>query len=136
MSDQPFLISPRNSAEGICHLLRSVSTHHLISTATSLAPILEKVQWLLNQEQYMLEIEELPAFTEAYPLLGQETIADAFEPQPGIPNRDAYTDGVVAYLHSSGSTGFPKSIPYRWNFICSLMRIGIYLHSGPCNFWS
>jgi acyl-CoA synthetase (AMP-forming)/AMP-acid ligase II len=124
--DQPFPISNRNSAEAVCHILRTVSSHRCIVTAASLGPLLGEVQSSFDQEQYTLSIEELPAFTDIYPFLSRETVADPFEPLSRTPTRDTYAEGVVHYLHSSGSTGFPKSIPYRWNYINRIAHAGIF----------
>ncbi|KAJ6545507.1 hypothetical protein B0H19DRAFT_1266933 [Mycena capillaripes] len=59
---------------------------------------------------YDLSIEEIPLLGQIYPHLGHETTEDAFVPYSN-PTTTTALDEVAMYLHSSGSTGFPKSIP-------------------------
>jgi acyl-coenzyme A synthetase/AMP-(fatty) acid ligase len=56
------------------------------------------------------EIEEPPALAYAYPQLGEETASTPFAPYPKADERPV-NDAIAYYLHSSGSTGFPKPIP-------------------------
>ncbi|KAF8953018.1 putative aminoadipate reductase [Flammula alnicola] len=82
----PFPISPRNTAAAVVHLLQSTSCHHLVTTASTLKDLLDGVQAELNANapDYDLVIDK-------YLQLGPSDLA--------------------MYLHSSGSTGFPKAIP-------------------------
>jgi acyl-coenzyme A synthetase/AMP-(fatty) acid ligase len=104
-------MSPRNSSAAICHMLRKASSHRLIVTASSLGSLLEDVKNELAASDYGLDIQELPAFPDIYPYFTHENISDPFDPIE-LPSRDAFVDGVVLYIHSSGSTGFPKPIPW------------------------
>ncbi|KAJ7624410.1 putative aminoadipate reductase [Roridomyces roridus] len=105
----PFPISNRNSSAAVLHLLKSTNSHRLLATKSSLGPLLDGLVDELTM-QYDLSIEEIPLQGEIYPHLGHETSAHGF-----MPYRRAYArpslDDVSLYLHSSGSTGFPKSIP-------------------------
>jgi acyl-CoA synthetase (AMP-forming)/AMP-acid ligase II len=104
-------MSPRNSSAAICHMLRKVSSHRLIVTASSVGSLLGDVKKELAASEYSLDIQELPAFPDIYPCFTRETISDPFEPI-ALPSRDAFVDGIIPYIHSSGSTGFPKPIPW------------------------
>jgi acyl-coenzyme A synthetase/AMP-(fatty) acid ligase len=104
-------MSPRNSSAAICHMLRKVSSHRLIVTASSLGSLLDDVKKELAATHYALDIQELPAFPDIYPYFTHENISDPFEPIE-LPSRDTFADGIVLYIHSSGSTGFPKPIPW------------------------
>jgi acyl-coenzyme A synthetase/AMP-(fatty) acid ligase len=59
---------------------------------------------------YELSIEELPALDVIFPRLGVESEEDPFMPYPAVEPRPA-TSEVCMFLHSSGSTGLPKTIP-------------------------
>ncbi|KZT25929.1 acetyl-CoA synthetase-like protein [Neolentinus lepideus HHB14362 ss-1] len=79
---------------------------------------------------YDLEIIEIPAFTDAFPLLGKETSDDHFEPfelKDWSPN----FDDPILYLHSSGSTGFPKPIMQTHRTVlhwCSMLMTEVLYH--------
>ncbi|KAF8215632.1 putative nonribosomal peptide synthetase [Mycena galopus ATCC 62051] len=104
----PFPISHRNSAAAIIHLLNDTTSHRLLTTKGSLARLVETVS--TDNASYELRIEEIPLLGQIYPHLGHETSEAAFTPYPNPSVRIALDD-VALYLHSSGSTGFPKSIP-------------------------
>jgi acyl-CoA synthetase (AMP-forming)/AMP-acid ligase II len=109
---QAFPISPRNSSTAICHMLKTVSSHRLIVTESSLEALVKDVKEELDSSGYALEIQELPLLIDIYPYLARESKSDAFEPLPPS-SRVESPDDVVLYIHSSGSTGLPKSIPMR-----------------------
>lgn len=58
---------------------------------------------------YLLCIEEMPSLSEIFPKLGEERLDDDFEAYPAGSRPSL--DNVMMYLHSSGSTGFPKTVP-------------------------
>ncbi|KAJ7785171.1 putative aminoadipate reductase [Mycena maculata] len=108
----PFPISSRNSAAAVLHLLNNTDCHRLLMTKGSLSPLVDSVSAHLaaTNPPYELFIEEIPLLGQIYPHLGHETPEDPFVPYPSPATRTAL-DSVAVYLHSSGSTGFPKSIP-------------------------
>jgi acyl-CoA synthetase (AMP-forming)/AMP-acid ligase II len=81
-------------------------------TEGSLQTLADEVKKELASSDYALEIRELPSLPDIYPRLSQESRSDAFEPIKPLSRRDT-PDDVVLYIHSSGSTGFPKSIPIK-----------------------
>ncbi|KAI6042365.1 acetyl-CoA synthetase-like protein [Pisolithus marmoratus] len=104
-------MSPRNSPAAIINLLETTKSHRLISTQSSLGGLISEVKRELalhGDKVYDLQIDEPPTLATAYPYLSKETIDSPFSPYPKgeINNGD-----VMFYLHSSGSTGFPKPIP-------------------------
>jgi acyl-CoA synthetase (AMP-forming)/AMP-acid ligase II len=109
-SSRAFPISPRNSSAAICHILRTVSSHRLIVTESSLQSLVDDVTAELAALNYALVAKELPTLDKVYPHLATETKGHAFEPI-GLPLRSDNPDEVVMCIRSSGSTGFPKSIP-------------------------
>ncbi|KAF8550863.1 acetyl-CoA synthetase-like protein [Imleria badia] len=58
-----------------------------------------------------LTIDEIPALSYAFPKLGRERASDSFVPYP-CPVLRPDLDSPAIYLHSSGSTGLPKPIPF------------------------
>jgi acyl-CoA synthetase (AMP-forming)/AMP-acid ligase II len=92
-------------------MLKKVSSHRLIVTASSLGSMLEEIRTEMAYSNYAIDIQELPKFPDIYPYLTHETASDPFE-KIRLPSHDSFVDGVVLYIHSSGSTGFPKPIPW------------------------
>ncbi|EPQ57834.1 acetyl-CoA synthetase-like protein [Gloeophyllum trabeum ATCC 11539] len=118
----PFPISPRNSAPAIHNMLSKTGCHRLLTTKAFLKPLLESCQAEFAGKGCELEIDEIPAFMDVYPLLGKETANDPFEPFV-LEDWNPAMDDVTLYLHSSGSTGFPKPIPQTHRTVlhwCSL----------------
>ncbi|KAJ7899903.1 putative aminoadipate reductase [Mycena leptocephala] len=108
----PFPISPRNSPAAVVRLLRKTSCHRLVSTCVTLAPLIAGLLQALRQEdpKFSLKVEEIPSLMQVYPNLGAETQASPFESYVARTARPSL-DAIAMYLHSSGSTGFPKAIP-------------------------
>nr|F8P9P5.2 RecName: Full=Adenylate-forming reductase Nps11; AltName: Full=Benzoic acid reductase; AltName: Full=Nonribosomal peptide synthase-like enzyme 11; Short=NRPS-like [Serpula lacrymans var. lacrymans S7.9]ANX99775.1 benzoic acid reductase [Serpula lacrymans] len=104
----PFPMSPRNSAAAVSNLLLKTSCHRLITTQHSLQPLLDGIKSELGS--FNFSFQDVPCLAHIYPKLGLETIDDPFEPFPARPSRPSASE-VMMYLHSSGSTGFPKAIP-------------------------
>jgi acyl-coenzyme A synthetase/AMP-(fatty) acid ligase len=86
-----------------------------------------KVELEATTPSYELVIEEVPSLHDIFPKLGVETEHDPFTPfktdyKPSL-------DEIAMYLHSSGSTGFPKAIPQThqtlldWMSMCESFRI-------------
>ncbi|KAG5652628.1 putative NRPS-like protein biosynthetic cluster [Sphagnurus paluster] len=111
----PFPISPRNSPAAVVNLLEKTSCRRLVTTNITLKPLIDAVKaqiagTSLGEE---LQIEEIPSLTAAFPNLAYETAVDPFEPYPKPSNRPS-KDDLCAYVHSSGSMGFPKAIPQTY----------------------
>jgi len=127
-------MSPRNTAEATIKLLKETSCHRLLMTRTTLKPLFDKIQAELasSDPNFALSIEEVPPLLEIYPKLGHENEQDPFEPYPAGPRPSL--DDICIYIHSSGSTGLPKSIPESFRF---LIQWGTFRASTlriPCSF--
>ena len=87
-------------------------SHRLVATCDTLRDLIEdvKMEIFAKDPTYELSIEELPALDVIFPRLGVESKRDPFIPYPALEIRPAITD-VCMFLHSSGSTGLPKTIP-------------------------
>ena len=109
-------MSPRNSSAAVANLMRKTGCRRLIATRHSLAGLLDGI--IIEFESAVdgpieLEIEEPPVLAYAYPQLGKETASMSFVPYPKADQRPV-NDAIMYYLHSSGSTGFPKPIPITY----------------------
>ncbi|KAI4521212.1 acetyl-CoA synthetase-like protein [Schizophyllum commune Loenen D] len=104
----PFPISPRLAAPAVANLLRTSGSRRLVTTQQTLHTLVSELKAELG-EGYGLVIDEVPALDTIYPHLAAEKAKDAFEPYPA-PAVAAKPEDMQLYLHSSGSTGFPKAI--------------------------
>lgn len=109
-------MSPRNSPAAVANMMRKTGCRRLIATRHSLGTLLDGIRTEFASgvdEPIELEIEEPPALAYAYPKLGKETASTPFVPYPKADERPV-DDAIMYYLHSSGSTGFPKPIPITY----------------------
>ena len=116
---QPFPMSPRNSAPGVVSMLRKTNCHRMIMSQHSLGDLAFAIRAELSQSEdsYYLRIEEPPRLATVYPYLSREVVSLPFVPYPKagqIGEELSDRNDVMFYLHSSGSTGFPKPIPITY----------------------
>ncbi|KAL1663173.1 hypothetical protein GGF50DRAFT_116273 [Schizophyllum commune] len=119
----PFPISPRLSAPAVANLLRASDCHRVVATRQTLYALIAAVKGELGPK-YALEVDEVPALDTVFPRLAREKEADAFEPYPD-PIVEPKSDDMLLYLHSSGSTGFPKAIPHTRASMAGWSRLAI-----------
>ncbi|KAJ6613061.1 amp-CoA ligase [Mycena sp. CBHHK59/15] len=107
----PFPISPRNSAAGIFQLLRDSSCHRIVATSVTLESLLTSIKTYIAEvdPEFVLTVEEVPSLAEIYPDLGSGTLSSPFQPFSTQIARAALDD-IALYIHSSGSSGLPKTI--------------------------
>ncbi|KAJ6473849.1 putative aminoadipate reductase [Mycena sanguinolenta] len=138
----PFPISPRNPPAGIFGLLRATSCHRIIATGTTLAALITAVKQHVTEvdPNFALDVEEIPLLSEVYPNLGVETTECSF--QPYLPSNQSLTsspDDIALYMHSSGSTGFPKAIAQtnravmEWTTLPPIAETQLYLEKPLAN---
>ncbi|KAJ3517669.1 hypothetical protein NLJ89_g348 [Agrocybe chaxingu] len=114
----PFPISSRNTAVAIANLLRKTSCHYLVTTSTTLRELIDEIKndLTLNEPAFTLIVLEVPPLCKIFPKLGEEYEEDPFTPYTASPKPKL--DEVGMYIHSSGSTGFPKAIPQtHWTLV-------------------
>ncbi|KAH9946535.1 hypothetical protein B0H21DRAFT_822721 [Amylocystis lapponica] len=106
----PFGMSPRNSAPAVVSMLERTDCHRIISQP-AFASLTDAVRAVLPPD-YLLEVDNLPALADVFPAFLSPSAAPPppVTPYPPSAKPPARSD-VVLYLHSSGSTGFPKPIP-------------------------
>ncbi|KAJ7839703.1 hypothetical protein B0H14DRAFT_3140666 [Mycena olivaceomarginata] len=96
---------------GLQSLLRASSCHRILATRATLAPLLAGLEKQVAEvdPEFALSIEEISSLSDIYPHLGVETPDCQFQPYSSAGPRPSLDD-VGLYLHSSGSTGYPKAI--------------------------
>ena len=92
-------------------MLQKTSCHRIVSQA-AFAPVIAEVQAELKKNGGDLIVDELPALQQIFPEFGPSSPETAVDPFPALAKAPR-PDDIVLYLHSSGSTGFPKPIPQR-----------------------
>ncbi|EKM49937.1 uncharacterized protein PHACADRAFT_213717 [Phanerochaete carnosa HHB-10118-sp] len=102
-----FPISPRNSPEAIAHLLAETGVSHIfISAEDALQRLWDASTDVLARTGGAPPLRhDVPAFQELYP--AEPDVHFKLLPAP-----DVRWDDVTIILHSSGSTAFPKPIPW------------------------
>ncbi|CAA7265482.1 unnamed protein product [Cyclocybe aegerita] len=112
----PYPMSPRNTAVATIKLVKETSCHRLVATRATLRPLMEDLEKELAADPlYALSIEEVPPLFDIFPKLGQEKEEDPFTPYP-TAQRPSLKE-IAMYLHSSGSTGLPKTIAQTFRAI-------------------
>ncbi|PBK89816.1 acetyl-CoA synthetase-like protein [Armillaria gallica] len=113
-----FPISPRNSAEAVAHLLRKVSVRYVL---VSKDPAMQAIM------KGALDVLQLSADHNALPSsISFPSFEDLFAAVPStdeVPYGRGKLEDVVMYIHSSGSTAFPKAIPFNNRRIIQLSLI-------------
>ena len=107
ISVQPFPASPRNSAAAVVNMLKKTNCSRIITLEHAHKPLIDGIRHEIGGAP--LIIYELPTLRYAFPKLGQEVALDSFTPYPP-PLKRPDLDSPAIYIHSSGSTGFPKAI--------------------------
>ncbi|KAK7693158.1 hypothetical protein QCA50_002724 [Cerrena zonata] len=106
----PFPVSPRNSPEAICAMLQKVNCHRII-TQPSVASVISAVNTQMANLDYELQVDDLLPLSKAFPMFASEGPKNNYVAPYPPSTRPINPDRVVIYIHSSGSTGFPKPIP-------------------------
>ncbi|KAJ3517676.1 hypothetical protein NLJ89_g350 [Agrocybe chaxingu] len=122
----PFPISARNSPLAIVNLLQGSSCHKIVGTRATLGKLFDEVEARVAAvgEQFKLNFVEIPTVERLFPKLGREIEDDSFKlystlaPTPSL-------ESVCMYLHSSGSTGFPKCIPQTHRNLVEWTNFGL-----------
>ncbi|KII85651.1 hypothetical protein PLICRDRAFT_44986 [Plicaturopsis crispa FD-325 SS-3] len=91
-------------------MLRKTSCREILITPSLRALIDEVISEIASaSDPFELAVNEIPSLDAIYPQLGAESADYPFVKYP--PNKPAKLSDVTHYIHSSGSTGFPKPIP-------------------------
>ena len=91
-------------------MLEKTGCHRILSQS-SLAHLVSQVKEELDTKNYSLRVDDLPSLYDVFPQLSETSAYTAPEPYPAAPPHKM--EDLVMYIHSSGSTGFPKPIPFN-----------------------
>ncbi|OSD00749.1 acetyl-CoA synthetase-like protein [Trametes coccinea BRFM310] len=112
-----FPLSVRNSAVAVAHLARRTSLHHLfVSHDPAMQRLAHEAKDILKKEGYEIELVPLPEYRDLY-----NNNKEGLDIQMVTQNDEK----TCLILHSSGSTSFPKPVPFphrhltRWGFLLS-----------------
>ncbi|GJE98682.1 putative NRPS-like protein biosynthetic cluster [Phanerochaete sordida] len=121
----PYPMSPRNSPQGVCHMLESVACTRVLAQASTSA-LVHQVQGELHAKDVALRVDELPGLPEVFPQLcdGSEASAEV-RPYP-VSARLIDMRAPSLYVHSSGSTGYPKSVPFTYRRLLQWMASNVF----------
>ncbi|KAF8546313.1 acetyl-CoA synthetase-like protein, partial [Imleria badia] len=122
----PFPVSPRNSPAAVINMMKKLNCSRIVTLHHAHQTLIDDVR--KQGSDLAFTVDEIPTISYAFPKLGHEVEADPFVPYPQATSRpDPNTPSM--YIHSSGSTGFPKPIPQSYK-----IQIHWMYHSVPAYF--
>lgn len=106
-------MSPRNSVQGICHLIQATNCRRTLYGSTT-AALVKRVNAGMKEQGVELQLDELSVLKGILSdlIAGNLAAVSSFEPYPAS-RTPVDLDAPMLYLHSSGSTGLPKAIPFK-----------------------
>ncbi|THV08167.1 acetyl-CoA synthetase-like protein [Dendrothele bispora CBS 962.96] len=114
----PFPISPRNSPQAVAHLISKVgAVHILVGYDQSMQHLMERaVEFLKEDHGYTSDkiptTSMIPVFEDLYLNDGAKGPEKVAKIKKEIPWIKLQPQDIQFYMHSSGSTAFPKPVPW------------------------
>lgn len=110
---QPYPMSPRNSPQGVCYMLEATSCTRILGHAAT-SSLVYQVQSDMKSKGVDIRIDNLPGLHDVFPALdcSAQDVSDVKPYPPSKQPSDLLTPSL--YIHSSGSTGFPKSVHFTY----------------------
>lgn len=101
--------------------MKKTGAHRILGTQSTLRELFGNIKAELlassyDEPSYDITFEEIPRLEQLFPKLGNETEKDSFVAYPAAASYPSLDD-LVIILHSSGSTGLPKPIPFTHLFL-------------------
>ncbi|PBK71685.1 acetyl-CoA synthetase-like protein [Armillaria solidipes] len=120
-----FPISVRNSDAAVAHVIRSTGANYMfLSQDPGMQKLAEvALQKLNNEERQDFKMMPMPSFESLY-----SGSAEPSDFLPSIKNGDLEAQALI--MHSSGSTTFPKPIPFTYKI---MMQSGLLPYFGEVN---
>ncbi|KAK0497789.1 hypothetical protein EDD18DRAFT_1159316 [Armillaria luteobubalina] len=121
-----FPISIRNSDAAVAHLIRSTGAKYMFLSQDPGMQKLAKaaLQKLTNEERQDFKMMPMPSFESLY----SESASEPSDLLPSIENSNCEAQALI--MHSSGSTAFPKPIPFTYKI---MMQSGLLPYFGEVN---
>ncbi|KAJ3555784.1 hypothetical protein NM688_g2384 [Phlebia brevispora] len=123
----PFPISPRNSAPAVAHLLEKTDCHHILSQE-ALSSLVSSVQSELSQKSYKLVVDNLYGLNKIFPTIRSGEATSPLEEGTYPTVTRALYDSAL-YIHSSGSTGYPKPIRQTHRILLQWCQGSIFMEA-------
>ncbi|KAH8102700.1 hypothetical protein BXZ70DRAFT_929500 [Cristinia sonorae] len=125
----PFPMSPRNSPEAVVEMLKKTSCARIVYNPM-LSALTLAVQSLMTERGTPVDLIQLPEYHTIFP-----SSDDGSQDTEAYPTNTSPSglDDVVLYLHSSGSTGFPKPIPQTNKIVLQWMNSPVLFDSRGLN---
>ncbi|THV08177.1 acetyl-CoA synthetase-like protein [Dendrothele bispora CBS 962.96] len=123
----PFPISPRNSPKAVAHLINQVGVSHvLLGYDQNMQQLMERAAEFLKEDfgytkEKIPSTSMIPVFEDLYLSETQDDGKERVKKiREEIPLKTPGPKEYQVYLHSSGSTAFPKPIPWTPNGVQEL----------------
>ncbi|GJE96032.1 acetyl-CoA synthetase-like protein [Phanerochaete sordida] len=124
----PYPISPRNSPQGVEHMLKTTACLDILAHASTAVLVRQACEELALNSKHV-RVHDLPPMSEMLPtLFGKADQPSTFSPYPAS-ERPADPESPWLIVHSSGSTGLPKSVPHNHGHALDWLRYNIF---GSC----
>ncbi|KAK0463970.1 uncharacterized protein EV420DRAFT_1638889 [Desarmillaria tabescens] len=128
-----FPISPRNSPVAVAHLLHKVGVQYvLVGQDASMQDLANEALEILKS-RYSLdtlpELSSIPIFEDYFQSQWERSI----DAELDIPLLPTDPDSVAFYLHSSGSTAYPKPIAWTHHRVLQMGLIPCFGERDLCN---
>lgn len=119
-------MSPRNSAEGLRHLLNSTASRRVLCQLSTVQ-LVKQVQSDAGFSGTHLKVDDISIFHDILlELIGvRDPMPLSKGRYPSAPQLFTLDDPLL-YLHSSGSTGLPKSVPFPRHQVLQNLRRRTY----------
>ncbi|PBL02838.1 acetyl-CoA synthetase-like protein [Armillaria gallica] len=130
-----FPISPRNSALAVAHLLHKVEVQYVLVGRDVSMQDLARDSLDILKSQYSYSLDDLPNLSPVpvFEELFLQHWQDGLSKSDDLPLTSVDPDAIVLYLHSSGSTAYPKPIPWSSHRIVQLCLIPWFGGRDLCN---
>lgn len=93
-------------------MLSQTNTTYLIAGGS---PVISNLVTALQSDHPELNLAPLPNLDDLFPDLNNPASEIPHRPFPAL--RPATDDSILVILHSSGSSGMPRSVPFHWEGI-------------------
>lgn len=104
-------MSTRNTAEGVSFMMEATSCRRVVAYPPD-STLLQQVQAHMRTTGFQIQVDNVPALHDVFPSLNGTSFPET-EPYPAARIAADLADHCM-YLHSSGSTGLPKSVNFTW----------------------
>ncbi|EKM52250.1 uncharacterized protein PHACADRAFT_211524 [Phanerochaete carnosa HHB-10118-sp] len=130
----PYPMSPRNSPQGLVHMLETVSCTRILGQASTCG-LVHQVEREMQAKGIQLRIDDMPGLPEMFPQLAGKASSTSAEVEP-YPASDKPVEprAPSLYFQTSGSTGSPKSIHFTYRRMAQWLGSNVFGSSRDVRF--